>query len=315
MPLIPGFSAIGRVVAVGPDATKIKPGQLVYVDCTIRSRDDPSDIFIAGVADGYTPGSKKLMRDVWRNWTYAEYCRVPIENLAVLDESRLLRSPNEGGLGYAVEELTFISTLLVAYGGLKDIELQAGQSIIVAPATGPFGGAAVLVALAMGARVIAMGRNTSSLKKLKAVVPTPERVETVPITGDVKAENEALLQFGQSDAFFDIGPPEAYNSTHIKSAILSLRHGARISLMGGYREDVTIPHVIIMHKNMQLRGKWMYERSDIADLIKLVEHGMLKLGKAGGSHTVGRYPLEQWKEAWDKAAEHTALGDQVLIQP
>ncbi|KAF2172573.1 hypothetical protein M409DRAFT_63218 [Zasmidium cellare ATCC 36951] len=315
MPLIPGFSAIGRVAAVGADATMVKPGDLVYVDCTTRSRDNPSDVFLAGVADGYTAGSKRLMKDVWRNWTYAEYCRAPLENLAVLDERRLLGRPGEGGLGYSIDDLSFISTLLVPYGGLRDIELQAGQTIIVAPATGPFGGAAVLVALAMGARVIAMGRNASSLAKLKATVPTPGLVETVQITGDIKAETEALAKFGQADSFFDIGPPEAYQSSHLKSAILSLRHGARISLMGGYREDVAIPHVVIMHKNMQLRGKWMYERSDIADLIKLVEHGILKVGEAAGSHTYGHFSLEQYKEAWDLAAEHTGLGDQILVQP
>ncbi|KAK4507770.1 hypothetical protein PRZ48_001505 [Zasmidium cellare] len=315
MPLIPGFSAIGRVAAVGADATKIKPGDLVHMDTTIRSRDNPSDVFLAGVADGYTAGSKRLMKDVWRNWTCAEYCRAPLENLAVLDERRLLGSPGEGGLGYKIDDLSFISTLLVPYGGLKDIELQAGQTVIVAPATGPFGGAAVLVALAMGARVIAMGRNASSLAKLKSTVPTPELVETVQITGDVKTETEALAKFGPADAFFDIGPPEAYQSSHLKSAILSLRHGAKISLMGGYREDVAIPHVVIMHKNMQLRGKWMYERSDIPDLIKLVEHGILKIGEKAGSHTYGSFPLEQWKEAWDLAAEHTGLGDQVLMQP
>lgn len=313
MPLIPGFSAIGRVAAVGADATKLKPGDLVYMDCTTRSRDNPSDVFLAGVVDGYTAGSKRLMKDVWRDWTYAEYCRAPLENLAILDERRLLGS--DGGLGYAIEDLSFISTLLVPYGGLRDIELQAGQTIIVAPATGPFGGAAVLVALAMGARVIAMGRNASSLAKIKATVPTPDRVETVQIIGDVKAETEALAKFGQADAFFDIGPPEAYQSSHIKSAIMSLRHGARISLMGGYREDVAIPHVVIMHKNMQLRGKWMYERSDIADLVKMVEHGILKIGEAAGSHTHGRFPLEQWKEAWDVAAGYTGMGDQILIQP
>lgn len=315
MPLIPGFSAIGRVAAVGPDATKLKPGDLVLIDCLIRSRDNPSDAYLASIVHGHTEGSQKLMRDVYRDWTFAEFCNAPLENLFVLDEGKLLGSPSQRGLGYKVEDLTFMSTLSVPYGGLRDIELQAGQTVVVAPATGPFGGCAVLVALAMGARVIAMGRNQQSLATLKTRVPFPERVETVAITGDMAADCTTLKSFGPIDAYLDIGPPEASGSTHIKSCILSLRHGARISLMGGYKDDIAIPHHFIMHANMRLYGKWMYERSDIVDLIRLIETGVLKLGEAGGSKIMGLYPLEQWKEAWDAAAEHAQLGEQVIIQP
>ena len=66
---------------------------------------------------------------------------------------------------------------------------------------------------------------------------------------------------------------------------------------------------------MKLYGKWMYERRDIPDLIKLVEHGMLKLGEQGGSQITGRFPLEQWREAWDVAVEEAGFGKTVVIQP
>lgn len=316
MPLIPGTSAFARVAAVGPDATKLQPGDLVFVDCTIRSRDEPADTFLAGISDGFTAGSKKLMREVYRDWTYAEYCRAPLESLTVVDEKRLTGSPSAGGLGYRIQDLAYISALLVPYGGLRDIELRPGQTVIVAPATGAFGGAAVLVALAMGARVIAFGRNTAALASLQKKVPYPDRVSTVPITGDMQADCAALKQqASQIDAYFDIGPPSAHASTHIKSAILALRHGARISLMGGYQEDVALPHWAIMRKNMRVYGKWMYSRSEREDLFKLVEGGVLKLGEAGGSSVVREYALEQWKEAWDAAAEHAGTGQQVLIKP
>lgn len=150
-PLIAGTSAVGRVVAVGPDAVKLKPGDLVFVDCTIRARDS-DDIFLAAISQGFGEGSAKLMKDVWRDWTYAEYCRTPLESLTVLDEQLLIKD-----LGYSLGQLMYSATLLVPYGGLRDIDLQAGETVIIAPATGPFGGAAVLVALAMGAKVIAMG--------------------------------------------------------------------------------------------------------------------------------------------------------------
>lgn len=333
MPLIPGASAVGRIASVSIDATKLKAGDLVFVDCTIRSRDDPTDVYLAGIHEGHTEGSRKLMRDVYRDWTLAEYCCAPLESLTLLNENELTGSPASGGQGYSIEQLSFASRILVPYGGLKDIELQPGQTIIVAPATGPFGGAAVLAALAMGAKVIAMGRNKASLATLKQKVPMPERVETVPITGDMQADCNELKKHGQIDAYFDIGPREAQASTHIKSCILALRHGARISLMGGYREgksmhphhglssitdqslDIPIPHVMIVHRNMRLYGKWMYERSDIPDLFKLIEHGMLKLGEASGIEQPRTFRLEEWEEAFDVAAEESGFGKAVVITP
>lgn len=72
---------------------------------------------------------------------------------------------------------------------------------------------------------------------------------------------------------------------------------------------------MIMHRNMRLYGKWMYERRDIADLFKLVEHGMLKLGEAGGIERPKTFPLEQWAEAFDVAAEESGFGKAVVITP
>lgn len=102
---------------------------------------------------GFSDGSKKLMSGEWRDWTYAEYAKVPLENCIPLDEERLLGSVENGGLGYSTDNLAQIHRLLVAYGGLNDIGLQAGQTVVIAPATGMFGGRAVEVALAMGAQV------------------------------------------------------------------------------------------------------------------------------------------------------------------
>lgn len=162
---------------------------------------------------------------------------MPLENLPLLNETRLTASLASGGLGHSIADLASVPSMLVPYGGLKDIELQPGQTVIIAPATGPFGGAAVLVALGMGAKVIAMGRNTALLERLKARVPLSERVETVPITGDMMADCAALKQYGEADAYYDIGPPEAAQSSHIMSCIVALKHGGRVSLMGGYRES------------------------------------------------------------------------------
>lgn len=92
--------------------------------------------------------------------------------------------------------------LFVPFGGLRDIDLKPGETIIVAPATGTFGSAAVKVALAMGARVIAMGRNVFKLSARKPTSPDTNKIEIVPITNDLATDLAALQAFGAADAFF-----------------------------------------------------------------------------------------------------------------
>jgi len=314
LPFVPGTSAIGRVYAVGPDATSLKPGQLVHVNCFIRGRDDPTTVFLMGLHEGFTDGSRRLMHGEWRDGTFAEYVKVPLENCFELDEAKMCGKPEEGGLGYDAARLAYINQLLVPYGGLRDINLQAGETVIIAPATGGFGGAAVQVALAMGARVIAMGRNEGKLREIAASFgdSTGSRLSIVPISGDVEKETAELKKLGPIDAFFDISPPEASNSTHLKSAIASLGHGGRVSLMGGIRGDLTIPYGQIMHFNIQLKGKWMYERGDILALIQMVRTGVLKLDKVD---IVGKFGLEEWEKAFDVAAANADMGQVVLLAP
>ncbi|KAI0469457.1 alcohol dehydrogenase [Xylaria cf. heliscus] len=310
-PLVIGTSAIGRVAATGADATLVKAGDLVYFDCTIRGRDDPSAIVLMGLSQGYGEGSKALMEGEWRDCTFAEFAKVPLENLFRLDEGRLCGAPADGGLGYAPEQLVWILQAMVPYGGLRSIGLQAGETIIVAPATGGFGSAAVVVALGMGARVIAMGRNPEELAKLKALGP---RVETVQITGDVKQEVESLKKFGRIDAFFDISPREAQKSTHFKSAILSLRYEGRVSMMGGFQEDLPIPHRFIMRYDITLKGKWMYSREDCHAFLSLMTTGVLDVRNL--VRIVETFKLEEWEKALDVAAEHGGkLGQMVIFTP
>lgn len=312
MPLVIGSSAIGRVAAIGPDTTSLKTGQLVHVNILVRGHDDPTALFLFGVHEGFTEGSRKLIDGEWRDTTYAEHAKIPLENCDALDETQLLGPPRDCGLGYNIEDLQYISALLAPYGGLRDIDLKAGEKVIVAPATGAFGGAAVLVALAMGARVIALGRNVEVLERVAA---RSERVEAVPITGDVQKDTEALQKYGPADAFLDISPPAAVKSTHIKSGILSLSHFGRVSLMGGFREDIAIPYSAIMHRNLVLRGKWMYDREYVRALIRMVEIGVLKLEEGAGCKTVGNFGSEDWKTAFDTAAENPGMGMQALIAP
>ena len=191
-----------------------------------------------------------------------------------------------------LEDLAQIPKPSVPFSGLRDIDVKVGETVIVSPATGAFGGVAVQIAVAIGARVIAMDRDNAKLSSLKEKFGNSQ-VETVTMTGDPETDTAALRAFGQADAFFDILPPAAAASTHIKSGILALRHSGCVSLMGGFRDDMGIPHVRVMHWNLRIQGKWMHEQEDIFALLRMVERVNLKLGKSAGMMTVGALSLEE----------------------
>ncbi|KAI0841780.1 NAD(P)-binding protein [Hypoxylon sp. FL0890] len=309
LPLVPGGACVARVAAVPPDATKLKPGQLVYVELTVRARDDPNVKILRGFHEGYSEGTRRLMGGAWRNGCWATLSTAPLENAHPLDENILVEK-----LGYKLEELGSLSQLIVPYGGLADIDLKPGETILIAPATGSFSSAAVHVALAMGARVIAMGRNETALAELKKLAE-PGRVETVKISGDVQEDVNALAKFGPLDAYFDISPRPASKSSHIKAGILSLRPGGRMSLMGGIPGEIEIPYWHVSYNGLTIKGTFMNTIQQAKELIKLVERGVLKIGSRAGMKVAGKYTLEDWEKALKAAAAEGGPGRSVYFIP
>ena len=312
---VPAAHAIGRIAAVGFDTTALRVGQLVMLEGFIRARDDPNDVQVLwGITAGLTPESVRFMADNWAMGCMAEYVRAPLENCYPLDERRLCGSPLEGGLGYTFDDLLQLPTQLVAMGGLRAIDVKPGERIIVAPATGAFSGAAVQVAVAIGAQVIAMARNRALLERVQQVSPTG-RVEIVPITGDPEADTASLKQWGPVDAYIDLSPPSASESTHIRSCFPALRKYGRACLMSIISHDVAVPYTLLTWNSLTIKGQFMYERDDARLLIKMAETGVLKLGKEGGIEVVGRFKLEEAEEAFAVAMKNPEVGKLVVIVP
>ena len=143
IPLIPGSRAVGRVATLGVDATSLQVGQLVLIEPFIRGRDDPEVQILWAVSHMSSSAAKNLAENAWRNGLWTEYAQVPLENCYALNEKALLGNPADGGLGYEISNLPDLATHVIAYGGLRSMDLKAGETVIVAPATGSVSGAAV----------------------------------------------------------------------------------------------------------------------------------------------------------------------------
>src|SRR5579859_5803852 len=198
LPLALGVGAVGRVRAVGPDATRLEVGDWVLCDPTVRSRDDAlaPDILLQGWSTG--GGNSLALQKHFRHGSFAEQMLIPTENAIALGEIA-----NEDAARWCT-----IGIALVPYGGFLAANLQAGETVLISGATGNFGSAAVAVALAMGAGcVVAPGRNQKMLAELADRFGP--RVRAVSLSSEEAEDRERMKRAapGPIDCVLDILSP------------------------------------------------------------------------------------------------------------
>src|ERR1700677_1160077 len=271
-PVVPGPGGVGRVRATGPDSTRLKAGDWVFCDSTIRSRDDianPEQILLGWT---YRTEAARPLHAYYHHGSFAEQMLVPTENATRIGDI----DPAEAG------RWTALGRLLVPFGGLIAGDLKAGETIVVNGATGGFGGAGVAVALAMGAAtVVAAGRNGRTLEGLARRFGS--RVRPVQMTG-VEADDRRLIgeaAAGPIDLVLDFLPRGA-SAAQVGAAVLSVRLGGRVMLMGGLRGaegDLGLNYNWLMHNETTVRGVWMYRKEAIPRMVQMVRSGLIDLAQ------------------------------------
>lgn len=278
LPIAPGAGGVGRVRALGPDATKLSIGDWVFCDPTVRSRDDATnpDMILQGWT-AVSPASLKLHR-FYHHGAFAEQMLVPTETVTAIGEI----DAADAGRWCA------LSSLLVPYGGLLAGDLRPGETLVVNGATGGFGSAGVAAALAMGAgKVVATGRNGRALDDL--VRRFGPRVRPAQMSGDEEADRALIIDRaeGPIDCVLDLLPREA-TGAQVRAAAMTVRPGGRVVLMGGVGRpgvsasndgDFALPYPWLMRNDITVRGKWMYPRDAIGRMVRMVRAGLIDLNQ------------------------------------
>jgi alcohol dehydrogenase len=301
LPIVPGSGGIGRVRAIGPDATRLTVGDWVFIDPTVRGRDDAvaPDIILQGLTAG-SEAALRLQR-YYHDGAVAEQVRVPTENAVPIGAIDSVEAGRWLALG----------PLLVPYGGLLAGRLLAGETLLVNGATGAFGSAGVMIGAAMGAaRIVATGRNAQVLADLERRFG--ERVRTVKMSGDEEEDRQQMQRAagGAIDIVLDLLPPEA-SPSWARAAALAVRPHGRVVLMGGIREDVALPYAWMMRYGIEVRGQWMYPRDAIGRLVGMVRSGQVRLD----GFKVAEFPLEQVNEAVAYAAANAGAFKMTVVRP
>lgn len=85
---------------------------------TVRARDDPGESILFGIFGEFSTTAKKVMEGEWRDATWAEDAKFPLENLYVM-KKKVLRKE----LGYKIDELATLLNCTVPFGELSGIEV------------------------------------------------------------------------------------------------------------------------------------------------------------------------------------------------
>ncbi|HEY4299110.1 MAG TPA: zinc-binding dehydrogenase [Paraburkholderia sp.] len=264
-PFIPGGNGVGIVHSVGRDVWHLKPGQRVVISSYFVAQEnvaEPAQILLGITAAG---AAGHAVQNDWPDGTLAEYALLPASALTVADAVEAL----------STAQLALAMRFVVPFGGLLRGRLAVGETVVVSGATGAYGSAAALLAVAMGAsRVVAVGRNAAALAALQAA--GGGRIVTVAATGQSQADCNAIRAAanGSVDLAFDmVGGARDPNMT--LAALRSLRREGRLVLMGSMTADLPVPYTEVMLNGWEIIGQFMYPRDAYRRLLSLAGTGAL----------------------------------------
>ncbi|KAK1657884.1 hypothetical protein BDP55DRAFT_698764 [Colletotrichum godetiae] len=163
---------------------------------------------------------------------------------------------------------------------LSHIDIKPGDIVLIAPATGRSGSAAVHPALALGAQVVAIGHNYNILPQLATINSQISTTCRPPLLG-----------------------PRCLDA---------LKSGARVNLVGGALTEVNFSYPDIISRALTARGTIMSTAEQTKRLIKLVELSILPPGERADMGPVVTFGLEAWEEAWDAADQRREPGEMPL---
>jgi alcohol dehydrogenase len=300
-PFVPGTNGVGVVEAAGAGVYHIKPGDRValnphyVVDERVGS---PAQVLIGLTAMGASrfdempPEPLALQRD-WPDGVFADFASVPAA----------CATPLAGLDGMPGDRLASMSKFVVPYGGFLRGGFRPGQVAIVNGASGYFGSAGVLVALAMGAAlVVAAGRDRVALHVV-ANAGGP-RVRVVTLSGEVAADTRALREASAGAASFALDIVGRAQSAASTTATLgALRRGGCLVLMGSVSEPIPISVGAMLANDWSVIGNFMYPKDAPAQLAHMISSGILSLDAIA----VRRFPLAELPIAMDAAARMRAL--------
>jgi alcohol dehydrogenase len=302
-PFVPGTNAIGTVEAAGAEVYHVAVGERVFLSPHLiadEPTEDPAQILIGLTAMGAEGGPRRLQQ-VWRDGVFAELAHWPASCV----------TPLRGFAHVKPERLIGLAKLVVPYGGLLRAGLAPGHTVLVNGATGYYGSAALMVALAMGAgRVVALGRDAVALRRIADTLG-PRVVPAVLGGTSMEADLAAIAGAagGRAECALDILGRAASTATTL-ATLRALRRRGRLVLMGSATAPLALGFGEMLGNDWEVVGNFMYPKAAPAELAALLAAGLLDLAPLRPA----AFPLADLPAAITAAAEMRDF-DVVSVSP
>jgi D-arabinose 1-dehydrogenase-like Zn-dependent alcohol dehydrogenase len=285
-PFTPGMDAIGTIERVADDVRDVGVGDRVYCDSYIEAprADGDGDYVFAGCFE-ISANSGPLLAQ-WPNGALATHLVLPAECLTPV-ELALART--------SAETLCRLGWIGTAYAAFEKTHFQPGQSAAVLGATGLLGVSAVLVALAMGAYRVAVGRSAERLAAFDGLDP---RIETA--TAPPGPDDPVDLVVNAMDG----GDPDL-----LEGSLLGLKRFGSLVVPATMETPPRVSGLVT--RDITVRGSLWFSRATPARLVRLIASGQLSVDGLR-SHT---YSLDEVGAAIDHSAKAVPPFEQVIVCP
>ena len=278
-PIILGHEASGRVVAVGPGVTGLRPGQGVAINpsrpcgtcvyCAEGLEMQCLDMRFSGSAMRL-PHQQGLFRD--RIVLGAAQC-VPLPEGA------------DPGAVACAEPLAVCLHAASLAGGL------AGRRVLVTGA-GPIGCLCAAVAAAAGAAEVVV---TDLQDRVLEVARAMGATRTINVARD----GDAMAAYAEAKGHFDVGFECSAAAPAIASAVAALRPRGTLVLVG-VTGDTPMPLNAIVAKELRIQGTFRFG-AEFAQAVDAIVSGRIDVAPL----VTGCYPLEEAAQAFAAAADRS----------
>ena len=256
LPHVPGHEFAGTIVSVGPDVRGWTVGDRVTAPFVCACGTCPQCL------SGNEQTCARQQQPGFTYWgSFAEYVAVPWA------ERNLVAIPDEISFNSAAALGCRFAT---AFRGLRQrAELSAGQSVVVF-GCGGVGLSAVLIAVATGARVIAVDVNPESL----ALARQHGAHHVLPAGPDTAQHAHELTDGGADVAVDAIG-----SAAVVDSALRSLRPRGRLIQLGLLPQPITVDVSVLVGRELEWLGSHGMAAHSYPELLAGISAGQFDPGR------------------------------------
>ncbi|WP_335972275.1 L-threonine 3-dehydrogenase [Streptomyces sp. CA2R106] len=272
-PLVLGHEFVGDVVEVAPGVSGIAPGDRVSGEGHL----------VCGTCRNCLAGRRHLCRStvglgIGRDGAFAEYVTLPAANVWVH------RTPVDPD----------VAAIFDPFGNAVHTALSfplVGEDVLITGA-GPIGIMAAAVARHAGARHVVITDVSPYRLELARRVGVSLAVDVR--TSSVEEGQRALgLREG-----FDVGLEMSGRPEALRTMVANMTHGGKIALLGLPTEQFPVDFARIVTSMITLKGIYGREMYETWYAMSVLLEGGLDLGPV----ITGRYPYQDFDEAFDEAA-------------